>query len=178
MNDRGFANKVTNSQEDFLQDFLDLLEEQNVRSCVIGGLAVNAYAEPVVNLDLSIVVASDRVDDLVEVLKRRFTVHRFPHSINVSSSVSDLRIQLQTDPRYQDFVARASWCTVLGYEMPVAALEDVLQGKVWAFSDSTRRLGKRQKDLADIMRLVEAPPHLIDLLPNSLRKRLSADLDG
>ncbi len=172
MNDREFMNKVTNSQEDFMQDFLNLLEEQDVPFCVIGGLAVNAYAEPVVSLDLDLVAVFDRMDELAEILGRRFTVHRFPHSINVSSPASDLRIQLQTDPRYQDFIARASRRTVLGYEIPVAALEDVLQGKVWAFSDPTRRPSKRQKHLADIMRLVETHPHLIALLPDPVRERI------
>ena len=172
MNEREFTNKVTNSQEDFLQDFLDLLEERDVPFCVIGGLAVNAYAEPVVSLHLDLVVTSDHVDELVEALGQRFTIHRFPHSINVSSPSSDLRIQLQTDPKYQSFVARASQRMVLGYEVSVAALEDVLQGKVWAFSDPTRRPSKRQKDLADIMRLVETHPHLIALLPEPLREQI------
>ena len=172
MSDREFVNRVTNSQEDFLQDFLDLLQEQDVPFCVIGGLAVNAYAEPVVSLDLDLVAVSDRMDELTEILGQRFIVHRFPHSVNVSSPLSDLRIQLQTDPRYQDFVPRASRQTVLGYEIPVAALEDVLQGKVWAFSDPTRRPSKRQKDLADIMRLVETHPHLIALLPDPVRERI------
>ena len=143
--------------------------------CVIGGLAVNAYAEPVVSLDLDLVVISEQVDKLVEILGQRFTVHRFPHSINVSSSSSDLRIQLQTDPRYQDFIARASRRMVLGYEVSVAALEDVLQGKVWAFLDPDRRASNRQKDLADIMRLVETHPHLIALLPEPLRDSLLSE---
>lgn len=58
----------------------------------------------------------------------------------------------------------------MGYEMKVAAIEDVLQGKVWAYLDEQRRKSKRQKDLADIFRLVEVYPHLKDLLPDSLRK--------
>ena len=107
MNEREFTNKVTNSQEDFLQDFLDLLGERDVPFCVIGGLAVNAYAEPVVSLDLALVVTSDRMDELVEVLGQRFTVHRFPHSINVSIQSSDLLILMKTDPKFQRFVNSA-----------------------------------------------------------------------
>ena len=89
--------------------------------------------------------------------------------MNLSTTKSDLRIQLQTDPRYQAFIARASTKETMGYEMKVAALEDVLQGKLWAYSDEQRRRSKRQKDLADVFRLVEAYPHLKDLLPESLR---------
>jgi hypothetical protein len=131
-------------------------------------------------LDLDLVVTSDRVDELAEALEQRFTVHRFPHSINVSSPSSDLRIQIQTDAKYQGFIARASRRMVLGYEVSVAALEDVLQGKVWAFSDPDpdRRASKRQKDLADIMRLVETHPHLIELLPKPLCEQIRSQVSG
>jgi hypothetical protein len=79
---------------------------------------------------------------------------------------------LQTDPRYQDFIGRAAIQTILGYQMKVACVEDVLQGKVWAFSDKQRRRSKRQKDLADIVRLIEEYPPLTDLLPASVMKRI------
>jgi hypothetical protein len=85
------------------------------------------------------------------------------------STGSDLRVQLQKDPRYQEFISRAQVHTVLGYEMSVARLEDVLAGKLWAYSDETRRGSKRQKDLADIMRLVETHPELRGLLPDRIR---------
>lgn len=49
---------------------------------------------------------------------------------------------------------------VLGIELPVARLEDVLRGKVWAALDPASRPSKRQKDLADIARTIEAYPHL------------------
>jgi hypothetical protein len=58
----------------------------------------------------------------------------------------------------------------MGYEMRVAAVEDVLQGKIWAYSDEQRRRSKRQKDLADIFRLIETFPYLKDLLPESLKR--------
>jgi hypothetical protein len=89
--------------------------------------------------------------------------------VNLGSTKSDLRIQLQTDPRYQTFIARSSIKEVMDYQMKVAAIEDVLQGKIWAYLDEQRRKSKRQKDLADIFRLVESYPHLKDLLPESLK---------
>ena len=55
--------------------------------------------------------------------------------------------------------------------MEVAALENVLLGKIWAYFDERRRRSKRHKDLADIFRLVEEYPHLEDLLPESIKKR-------
>jgi len=97
---------------------------------------------------------------------------QFEHSINLSLKGSDLRVQLQTDPRYQEFITRAELREVLGYDMEVACLDDVLSGTIWAHSDSSRRPSKRQKDLADILRLVETHPQLADRLPASIRERM------
>jgi len=54
--------------------------------------------------------------------------------------------------------------------MKVSIVEDVLQGKIWAYSDEQRRKSKRQKDLADIIRLIETYPHLVNQLPDPMRK--------
>jgi len=56
--------------------------------------------------------------------------------------------------------------------MKVARVEDVLQGKVWAYMDKTRRKSKRQKDLADIFRIVEKFPQLEVFLPQTIREEL------
>ncbi len=167
-----FLNRVVNGKADILQRFLDLLQELKVDYCVIGGLAVNAYVEPVVSLDLDLVVAADNLDKLSEAAIKKFTIKKFPHSLNLKSPHSDLRIQLQTDPRYQTFISRSLNKKVLGYRMKVAAVEDVLRGKVWAYSDEKRRKSKRQKDLADIFRLVETFPRLKKELPESIKARM------
>jgi hypothetical protein len=138
---------------------------------------VNAYAEPVVSLDMDIVVIADQLDALVETLQAHFVVRHYPHSINVTSPTSDLRMQIRTDARYQPFVQRATRRTVLGYELPVATLEDVLQGKLWAYQDAERRPSKRQKDLADILRLAEAHPHLTSLLPDDIKGMLKQSME-
>lgn len=61
---------------------------------------------------------------------------------------------------------------VLGIRLPVASLEDVLQGKIWAVLDPARRSSRRQKDLADIARLLEAYPHLRQRVPAEVLSRL------
>jgi hypothetical protein len=172
MTEKEFLNSVTNDKEDVLQIFLDALSSTGADYCVIGGLAVNAYAEPVVSLDLDVVVAAKDIEVVWEVLEAHFEMERFAHSVNLSTNKSDLRIQLQTDPRYQDFVNRAADQRVLGYDMKVARVEDVLQGKIWAYLDEQRRKSKRQKDLADIVRLIETNPSLENLLPEGIRKRI------
>ena len=175
MTGKEFMNKVANSKDDFLQTFLDLLEKRHIPFCAIGGLAVNAYTEPVVSLDLDLVIVAEHLNALVNILRERYSVTEHPNSINVTEATSDLRIQIQTDPRYQPFIARAACKTVLGYEIPVATIEDVLQGKIWAALDESRRPSKRQKDLSDIMRLVETKADLISAIPDKLREKLFPD---
>jgi len=172
MTEKEFLNAVSECGEDVLQIFLDALSETRVDYCVIGGLAVNAYAEPVVSLDLDVVVATSDVEVVCRAVQDHFKMEHFAHSVNLSTDKSNLRIQLQTDPRYQDFIIRAETHTVLGYRMRVACLEDVFQGKLWAYSDKERRKSKRQKDLADIVRLAEVYPFLADRLPEEIRKRI------
>ncbi len=155
-----------------MESLLGLFEEEDIRYCVIGGQAVNYYVEPLVSLDLDLVVATDQISTVEDLLARRFTVRRFPHSINVKLGESDLRIQIQTDPRYADFVERAVRGEVLGVEMSVASVRDVLQGKVWAAQDPSRRASKRQKDLADIVRLIEANPTLKASVPQEILQRI------
>jgi len=173
MDGRSFLNSVANGEIDILQVLLSLLEEAGIDYCVIGGLAVNAYAEPVVSLDLDLVVVSDRIRDLRTAAESKgMKVREFEHSVNLSAAGSDLRIQIQTDPRYQAFLPRSERCKVLGYTMCVASLRDVLCGKVWAYSDATRRKSKRQKDLSDIMRLVETHPELMSDLPPDIAAQI------
>ncbi len=162
-----FLNTVANGKEDILQIFLDILNRTKTAYCIVGGLAVNAYVEPVVSLDLDVVIELKDIDKVCkEVVKKGLKVERFEHSVNLTSSKSDLRVQIQTDSRYQEFLSRASSKEVLGYKMNVASVEDVLQGKVWAYSDEKRRMSKRQKDLADIIRLIEAYPSFEQLIPS------------
>lgn len=166
MTGKDFLNAIANDQTDIVQLFLDLLEETGATYCVIGGFAVNAYAEPVVSLDMDLVVIAGSIEAVCEAARSRgMKVEHFEHSVNVSIMGSDLRIQIQTDDRYQDFISRAIQCDVLGYTMCVACLDDVLQGKLWAYSDEQRRRSKRQKDLADILRLVETHSTLKKKLP-------------
>lgn len=167
-----FWKAVTVDLSNLLERFFELLRAHNVRFCLIGGQAVNAYVEPVVSLDLDVVVAADQLPDVEALLATAFNVERLPHSLNVSVPASGVRVQVQLDPRYAAFVDRATPHDVLGLTLPVAAVDDVLRGKVWAVQDSTRRGSKRQKDLADIARLVEDYPELRSTVPSDVLARL------
>jgi hypothetical protein len=126
----------------------------------------------VVSLDLDVAVAAGQLPRLESALRDRFRVERFPHRLNVALAGSDLRVQIQTDPRYATFVDRATEREVLGLRLPVAQVEDVLQGTLWAVLDPARHASKRQKDLADIARLLEAYPDLRDQVPSEVLAKL------
>lgn len=169
-----FWKVVTRDASQLLERLLSLLDAHGIRYCVIDGQAVNAYVDPLVTLDLDLVVAAEQLVEVEGLLASEFVVERFPHSPNVSAPNSDLRVRLQLDPRYAAFVARAVSGNVLGLDLPVATAEDVLAGKIWAVQDPTRRPSKRQKDLADIARMIEALPELRAKVPAEVLARLEA----
>lgn len=169
MTAKEFLNNLANGKIDVIQFLLNKFKELNIDYCVIGGLAVNAYAEPVASLDIDLVLAVNDIEKFLKEIKKNYKASKFPHSINLVHPDSDLRIQIQVDLRYQSFIANALLKKVLGYNMKVASLEDVLKGKIWAYSDKERRKSKRQKDLADILRLVETHPSLLNLIPKEIR---------
>jgi hypothetical protein len=73
---------------------------------------------------------------------------------------------------YREFPSRGVAADVHGILMRVASLQDTLAGKIVAWRDHRRRQSKRQKDLLDIMRLVESHPELKADLPADLASRL------
>ncbi len=172
MRAQAYWRAVVADTTNFLSRVIELLTKQGIRYCVLGGQGVNAYAEPVVSLDLDIVIAVDQLPRTEQLLGQEFRIERFPHSLNVSAPGSDLRVQIQTDPRYEAFLGRATVRDVLGVRLPVASLEDVLQGKIWAALDPAGRSSKRQKDLADIARLLESYPRLREKVPAEILARL------
>lgn len=115
-----------------------------------------------VSLDLDLVVAPDEVG----------SAGRLLHSLSVAGTESKLRVRIRTDPRYAGFVSRAQQTQALGLALPVASLEDILQGKIWAAQEPTRRPTKRRKDILDIERILEAYPDLRAQVPSDIIQRL------
>jgi len=141
--------------------------------CLIGGLAVNCYVEPVYTLDADIVVVSTELPAIRnDLVAASFTVEEFPHLLNAKMAGSDLRIQFSLDPRYQDFLKQAHMVEVLGQRVPVASLADVVRGKLWAWTDEKRRATKRKKDELDLMRILEAYPETRDAMPEAIKNQV------
>jgi hypothetical protein len=60
----------------------------------------------------------------------------------------------------------------MDYRLPVARIEDLLQGKVWAALDTTRRPSKQLKDLSEIARIIEVAPDLRPRVPQEILERI------
>jgi hypothetical protein len=141
--------------------------------CVIGGLAVNTYVRPVYTMDADLVVSADGLPAVrADLVAAGFVLHDETWSLNAQHSGSELRIQFTKDPRYQGFIASAIPAKVLGCDARVASLCDLVTGKTLAWNDPNRRLSKRKKDEADLIRLAEEYPKVRALLPDALRRQL------
>ena len=139
--------------------------------CLIGGLAVNCYVEPVYTVDVDLVVVAANLPQIERELEAvGFKVRRFEHSTNAQRAGSKLNIQFTTDS--QDFLASANEREVLGVRIPVAGLEDIVRGKVWAWQDEQRTSTKRKKDALDLMRIAEAHPKSRGLIPAEIVTQL------
>jgi hypothetical protein len=165
------------------QDFsfvVETLSRHRAAWCVIGGMAVNAYVSPVYTADLDmVVVAADLPAVLAELAAADFRIKEFPDSVNaqrragVAQRASHmLMVHFSKSARYQPFVDRAVLRPILGLYVPVAVLEDVVQGKLWAWSDPDRRLSKHAKEEADLIRLGEVFPQVRSKLPAGIREAL------
>ncbi len=141
--------------------------------CLIGGLAVNCYVEPVFTLDADIVVVADALEAIESRLTAAgFSIQEFPHSVNAAMPGSELRIQFSLDPRYQEFVQGTEVREVLGEQVPVASLVNIVRGKLWAWNDGARRPTKRKKDELDLMRILEAYPELRSMMPKEISEQV------
>jgi hypothetical protein len=150
------------------------LEKLQIQWCMIGGLAVNHWAEePMATADVDIVIALERVDDAVKALSEAgFASERFKWSINLKGH-SKVSVQISTEDFYREFPSRAVPADIHGILMRVASCEDTLSGKLQAYADTHRRPSKRQKDLLDIARLIESHPELRTRVPSEVLKKLT-----
>ncbi|NUN02692.1 MAG: hypothetical protein HUU41_16405 [Bryobacteraceae bacterium] len=160
-------------QPDDWRRALEALRASGQPFCLIGGLAVNYYVEPVVTLDADFaVVAEPGVADALRA--HGFTVEEHSHSINAQYPGSRLRIQITVNSRYAAFPARAAAGELFGVRLPIAALDDLVQGKLWAVADPHRRASKKAKDKADLIRICETHARIVATIPRGLIPEVEA----
>ncbi len=162
----------------------DTLQKHGAGWCLIGGTAVNAYCLPVYTSGCElVVVAADLAPVLADLRAADWRVKEFPFSVNAQRRLKPrekvthkLMVQFTKPERYQSFADRAALRPVFGRDLPVASIPDLLQGKLWALADPTRRESKAGKDWVDILRLAEEYPEVVEpLLSEEMRARSVAN---
>jgi hypothetical protein len=163
---------VTNGGTSDFAEVASILERHRPW-CVVGGLAVNCYVEPVYTVDVDLVVVAANLSQIERALEQGgFKVERFAHPMNARRAGSKINIQFTTDSRYQCFLEDTAQREVLGIDVPVASLPNIIRGKTWAWQDAKRRLSKRKKDELDLIRIAEAYPELRQLIPEEIVAQL------
>ena len=153
-----------------LQQIISILEACG-NYCLIGGMALNCYCEPVYTADSDFAIASENQEKVRQAFKdagMKVKVNRYDMSIFVPNS--KLTIHITTDERYKDFGSRATQRLILDeISAKVASIEDLLQGKLWCYNDPYRKVSKKYKDRTDLARIGETFPELLGRLPAEIR---------
>jgi hypothetical protein len=152
---------------------VETLQKHRIPWCVIGDVAVNHWAKaPTATADIDVVIAADRAHEALHaIVKAGFRAEWIERTIHIKGK-SEVSMRITTTEFYSEFPERAVLASVHGIPMRVASLHDTLQGKIGAWRDPQRRPSKRQKDLTDIQRLVEAQPELYALLPEDVQAKI------
>jgi hypothetical protein len=172
MQARSFFKTVTGDRSNLIERLLNLLQDNGIRFCVVGGIAASAYVEPLVSLDFDLVVANYQLGRFESLLASTFLVKRSARQIEITAPDSRVRVNVWTEARYADLIERAERRNVLDWSLPVAALDDVLRFTVWSAQEPTRSPWRRQRDLVDLARLLENYPKLRAAVPPELLARL------
>jgi hypothetical protein len=124
---------------------------------VVGGAAVNAYVEPLISLDLDLVMDRLAVDAL---LVPSFRTHATPESVRVSAEGSRLRVHILD----RSTVHPATRRNLLGFRLPVATPDDLVRGLTWSAG---------RDDQLHLQRILESFPHLRPLVPADILARFA-----
>lgn len=163
---------------------VEILRRHRAGWCVIRGMAVNCYASPVYTADLDLVVVAADLPPVLEDLRTAdWRIKEFPYSVNAQRRAgpteradSMLMVQFSKPQEMQPLVDRAVLRPVLGLDVPVAALPDLVQTELAAWAKPRQKRFKQAKGELDLLRLAEAFPDVVDrLLPEELLRLAQAD---
>ena len=175
---------IVNGTTDFIF-VAEALRRYSTGWCVIGGLAVNSYVTPVYTAELELVVATTDLEPvLLDLRAADFLVQEFPFTINARRRVlrtghltHQLKVRFMKQGCYQPFLDRATLRTILGMDVPVAALADLVQGELWMRESAGHRASKNMQAEMNLLRLAEV--HFAEVaprLPDQLRAKAEAGL--
>ncbi len=171
---RQFYDWQTEGGAEDISRLVSALQEREISWCMIGGLAVNHWAEePMATADADLVIASEEIEVAAAAIRELgFAEKRFEWSIDFKGD-SKVSIQISTEEMYLNYPSRSTPANVHGILMHVASLEDTLAGKATAYLDPQRHRTKKLNDILDIGRLLDAHPDLVTKLPDEIIHKIN-----
>jgi len=156
-----------------LQKIIDICKK-NSEYCLIGGLALNSYVEPVFTADADFAIAADDIDKLKDAFKEAgFKFKKNKYDIEISFAGSVLKVHLTYDKQYQNFAKNAKDGKLFNeIDVKIADIKDLILGKSWTWADPYRKATKRTKDKLDLMRIHEEIPSVRELIPKAIVEEL------
>ena len=150
--------------------------------CIIGGMAVDAWAPPTIYA-ARVDVATDRepgLDLLRDLAEEGFAVELDSREQVVTAQRPGdghrLRVSIHYGPGFCSMPARASRRAVLGCDRPVASLEDVAAALLALRADPGAGVRAQVEAEMHLFRLSEQHADTLDtILPPDLRERAEAD---
>ena len=176
MSSLAFWKAVVADKSNFLERVIALLESSGFPYCVIGGVAVNAYAEVAITKYFDVSVRSNDFAAVVEKLHAQFEISTDETETTIFRTAgSGLEVRV--------FVAKPGWgarpkscqrMDVCGLQLPVASSDAT--ARFWAERASDIRLRKSHRaiEIYHLARLVEASPELLPLIPDTVRESMVA----
>ena len=118
MTAKKFYDWQTSGGTDDVMRLVNCLEKADIEWCVIGGIAVNHWAEqPMVTQDVDFVVATPSIEKAVTLLEAEgFISEKFDWSINFQGQ-SAVSLQLSIEEFYKDYCSRAVAADVHGLSL-------------------------------------------------------------
>lgn len=152
---------VVTSKERAFRELFGILEEAGTRYALIGGLAVQLWAEEArTTLDIDVAVLSYAAIPRRALEAAGFRLlGRHEHSENWMGP-DDTPVPFSQDPAFAALVEHAVTRSFEGGQVRVASAIELVRAKLRAARDVARRPSKRMRDLADAQSLIEREPDL------------------
>jgi hypothetical protein len=152
---------VVTTKERAFRELFRILEENEARYALIGGLAVQLWGEEArTTLDIDVAVNSYESVPRAALEAAGFRLlERHEHSENWMGP-DDTPVQFSDDPTFASLIEHAVTRSFEGGRVRVAPAIELVRSKLRAARDDARRPSKRLRDLADAQALIEREPDL------------------
>lgn len=184
MTERELYNHVSKGGGDVIADAVKILRNE-CKFCLIGGLAVNCYVEPVYSMDVDFAVSVCDTGKLLHSFEEAgFHVGERTYSARFSCPESMCqirpgclaRIRIDNESRMKEFPLRADNREIFGEIIPVACLDDLVQERSWFLECPDLDIVSSKKAGLDLIRISMKYPEYLPKMPEEIRCQVEIQL--